>query len=184
LPDGGFAVADAGGNDVVRVSPDGAMSTMAVFAPMPATGPDGSEIPMQAVPDAVAVGPQGEVVVGQLTGFPFPPGGASVWTVNADGSTSVLADGFTNIIDLAWGADGTLYVLEWNRGGMMQIDPASPATLEGRLVAIAPDGQEREIASAGLISPGGVAIGPDGALYLTTFSVMEDMGQVIRLQIP
>jgi hypothetical protein len=184
LAGGDFVVADAGGNFVARVTPAGEISTLAVFPSRPMQGPDGSEIPMQSVPDAVAIGPGGEITVGELTGFPFPPGGAQVWVVGDDGSQSVFADGFTNIIDLAWAPDGSLYVLEWARVGLMGIDPADPSTMEGRLVRIAPDGTRADVASSGLVFPGGVAIAPDGSLYVTTFSVMEDMGAVVRIPAP
>jgi hypothetical protein len=36
---------------------------------------------MQAVPTSVAVAPDGAYYVGQLTGFPFPVGGARVFRV-------------------------------------------------------------------------------------------------------
>jgi glucose/arabinose dehydrogenase len=37
------------------------------------------------------------------------------------------------------------------------------------------------IASAGLVKPGGIAIGPDGALYVTTNSISAGGGQVVRI---
>jgi hypothetical protein len=37
----------------------------------------GPGIPMQPVPTSVVVGPDRQYCVSQLTGFPFPPGGAN-----------------------------------------------------------------------------------------------------------
>ena len=74
---------------------------------------------MQAVPTSVAVRPKDpNIYVGQLTGFPFPPGAANVWAVTPDGSKTVYASGFTNIIDIAWGPKGSLYVLEIAANGL------------------------------------------------------------------
>ena len=61
----------------------GRISTVAVFpdrlalAPPFLGLPPGTQIPMQAVPTAVAEGPDGALYVSQLTGFPFPVGGST-----------------------------------------------------------------------------------------------------------
>ena len=75
---------------------------------------------MQAVPTSVVKGPDGQYYVSQLTGFPFPVGGANVYRVNPrTAPTSVVASGFTNIMDLAFGRDGTLYVLEIDHDSLL-----------------------------------------------------------------
>ncbi|MGI9252790.1 MAG: ScyD/ScyE family protein, partial [Thermomicrobiales bacterium] len=184
LPGGDFAVADAGGNYVARVTPDGKVSTLADFPDRTVKGPDGKDFPMQAVPDALAVALDGALSVGELTGFPFPHGGAMIWSVGDDGRPAPLAEGFTNIIDLAWALDGSLYVLEWNRDSMLGIDPANMKTLEGRLVRISPSGQQTTVATDGLIAPAGLAIGPDGMIYVTVFGGSAGMGEVVRFPMP
>ena len=185
LPDGTLVVADAGGNSLLGVAPDGTIETLAVFPVSMQAAPDGSEIPMQAVPNAVAVGPDGDHYVGQLTGFPFPAGGATVFRVPAEGGEpEPFAEGFTNIIDVAFGPDGGLYVLEFNSGGLTNIDPADPTTLEGRLVRVAPDGEQEEIAGPGLIAPSGLAVDPDGRLYVAYLSVAPGAGTVVRFAAP
>jgi hypothetical protein len=74
-------VTDAGGNDLLKVDRKGRVSVVAVFPPLPPAPapPDGALIPPQAVPTSVVRGPDGALYVGQLTGFPFPPGGANVY---------------------------------------------------------------------------------------------------------
>jgi hypothetical protein len=57
--------------------------------------------------------------VGQLTGFPFPPGGANVWRVKPGHDPQVFKGGFTNIIDIAFDKRGRLYVLEIATGGLL-----------------------------------------------------------------
>lgn len=180
--DGSGVIVDAGMNALLLLDAAGALSTLAVFPNQMATAPDGSEIPTNAVPTGVATAADGSYYVGELTGFPFPPGGAKVFTVPAGGGEPTVAyDGFTNIIDIAAAPDGTLFVLEFIRGGMLSVDPANPASLEGQLTSIAPDGTRTVIASEGLIAPTGLAIDADGAPHVAVFGVLGTMGQVWKI---
>ncbi|MGH2586867.1 MAG: ScyD/ScyE family protein, partial [Dehalococcoidia bacterium] len=176
-----FVVADAGGNDILAVNSDGSIETLAVFfdrmtAPPPFLMlPPGAEVPMQPVPTSVVRGPDGAYYIGELTGFPFPQGGARIWRLVPGKSPSVFAEGFTNIIDLAFDQAGNLYVLEIATNGLLSMDPT------GALHRIAPNGARTLVAREGLVMPGGVAVGPDGALYVSNFSVLAGEGQVVRI---
>ena len=169
--------ADAGGNALINVAVTGAMSTLAVFPDRTATHPfTGATIPLQSVPTTVAVAPDGSLLVGELTGFPFPVGGARVYRVPANGGTpQVVATGFTNIIDIAVGPAGDGYVLEHDADGLL-----GPG-LAGRLVRVNANGSQTVLSGAALVKPGGVAIGPDGALYITNFSTSVGSGEVVRI---
>jgi hypothetical protein len=176
---GRFVVADAGGNAIDVVNHKGRVSNLAVFAnrlvPNPFGGPD---IPMQAVPTSVVVGPDRQYYVSQLTGFPFPPGGANVYRVNPrTGAVTVFASGFTNIMDLAFGKNGTLYVLEIDHDGLLS------GSTDGGLFAVSRDGTKRQIALApgSLTMPGGIAVGRD-ALYVTNNAGSPGGGQVLRIR--
>ena len=80
LQSGSVVYADAGGNAVNEVSGTGFISTLAVFPNVLVPfGSPGNMIPMQAVPTTVTVGPDDALYIGQLTGFPFPTGRASVY---------------------------------------------------------------------------------------------------------
>ena len=93
---------DAGGNTLNAVAANGSISNLAVFPPGAAPLP-----PFQAVPTSVALGPDGNLYVGQLTGMPFPGGAASVWRVpSGGGSPVVYQGGVTKINDNAVGNDG------------------------------------------------------------------------------
>src|SRR4051794_15032200 len=89
-PDGSLLVADAGGNDVVSVDAAGQVSLVTVLpygqadAPEFLGAPPGTKISYQPVPTSVEIKPGGgnEILVGQLTGFPFPVGQANVYRVN------------------------------------------------------------------------------------------------------
>ena len=180
--DGSGVIVDAGMNALLLLGKEAELSTLAVFPNQMATAPDGSEIPMNPVPTGLAIALDGAALVGQLTGFPFPPGGASVQLVPAGGGEPiVIQEGFTNIIDIALGPEGNLYVLEFLKGGMLSADPANPATLEGQLTRIAPDGTREVVASEGLIAPTGLALDAEGTPYVAVFGVLGNMGQVWKI---
>jgi hypothetical protein len=173
----GGVFTDAGGNSLINITPTGVMSTLAVFPTRLMPNPFGpGEVPMQAVPTSVIEGPDGSLFVGELTGFPFPVGGARVYAVPANGGTpTVIAEGFTNIIDIALDDTGTGYVLEHDADGLL-----GPGTA-GRLSRVSPDGTVTVMTDANLTKPGGIAIGPDGALYITNMSTSAGTGEVVRL---
>src|SRR5690606_38266474 len=86
----GWLLADAGGNDILRLDHQGGLETVAVLqnklveAPPFLGLPPGTQIPMEPVPTSVERGPDGATYVSQLTGFPFPVGGSSIWRVAPD----------------------------------------------------------------------------------------------------
>jgi hypothetical protein len=73
-------VTDAGANALTAVDSSGDVGTVSVF-PNRLVNFQGQKVPMQAVPNTVVKGPDGPYYVGQLTGFPFPVGGARVYRV-------------------------------------------------------------------------------------------------------
>lgn len=180
-------VADAGANALNEVAANGAISTLAVFrdrlveAPPFLELPPGTLIPMDTVPTSVALGPDGHYYVGQLTGFPFPVGGANIYRVPSQGGVpEIYAEGFTGIIDVAFGTDGSLYVLELAKNGLLDAFIFNDWT--GALIRVAPDGTRTEIAEGALFAPGGVVVGSDGTLYVTNNSIFSASGQVLRIR--
>jgi sugar lactone lactonase YvrE len=168
-------VTDAGGNDLLKVDHKGRISVVAVFPPRPV-----GDIPMQAVPTSVVKGPDGAFYVGQLTGFPFPVGGANVWRVVPGHDPEVFKGGFTNIIDIAFDRRGRLYVLEIATGGLLNA-PADELPV-GRLVRVNRDGSTTTLASEGLNAPGGFVLGHHTA-YITNNSILPGAGQVVKVAI-
>jgi glucose/arabinose dehydrogenase len=131
---------------------------------------------MQAVPTAVTRGPDGAFYVSQLTGFPFPAGAANVYRVVRGSPPEIYASGLTNVTDLAFDDDGSLYVVEFARNGLLSGDPS------GEVVEIAPDGTRTSVASDGLVEPYGIAIGRRGEIYVTNKSRQSGEGEVLRLR--
>jgi hypothetical protein len=189
LSETGGVVSDAGANALLSVPEEGDITTLAVFpdtmvdAPEFLGLPPGTQIPMQAVPTGVVEGPDGAWYVGQLTGFPFVPGAAKVWRVVPGEDPTVVAEGFTNIIDLAFDADGNLFVLQITAAGLLALNPEDPASFAGALFKVSPDGTvtEETAVSKHLFTPGGMAFGPDGTLYISNYGLMPGMGEVISV---
>lgn len=170
---GKHVLTDAGANDLLEVRANGAIVPLATFPNSPN--------PWDAVPTSVAQGPDGAYYVGQLTGFPFPIGGANVFRVPEEGGTpSVYATGFTHIIDLAFGPDGSLYVLEIAENGLLNAFPTG--NFDGALIRVAPDGTRTELLDGVLVAPGGIAIDRDGSIYVSNYSIFSPNGEVIRIR--
>lgn len=175
--DASYAV-DAGGNTLLRISHHGRISTVATFpqrtVPAPPATPDRpSTVPLQSVPTSVVAGPDGALYVGELTGFPFPPGLARIWKIRPGHAPTIYASGFTNVIDIAFGPDGKLYVLEISKNGLL--DPRTA----GALIKVAHDGSKTEL-PVSLTTPGGLAIRGNSA-YVSNCSVCPGTGTVLRI---
>jgi hypothetical protein len=174
-------VTDAGGNDLLAVDRDGGISVLATFPDVLVPAPEflglppGTEIPMQAVPTGVTKGPDGAYYVGQLTGFPFVPGEAKVWRVVPGEEPTVYAEGFTNVIDIAFDRAGRLWVLEIAANGLLSGD------MTGALIRVDRTGEQTEIAPGALTAPGGLAVARDGSLYVTNNSTSAGTGELLRI---
>ena len=173
-------VVDAGGNDLLRVGPTGRISTLAIFPDRPVPAPPDipdlpAELPIEAVPTAAVSGPDGALYVSQLTGFPSPKGAARIYRVIPGSEPQVFAGGFTNVTDLAFGPDGSLYVLEFATNGMLSGGPT------GALIRVAPDGSRETLVSEGLIAPTGLAVNRHGDVYISNKGPLAGAGEILRL---
>ena len=165
---------------VARSAATADISTLAVLPKRMVEFPPGSGqmMPMDAVPTAVELGPDGAYYVSQLTGFPYPVGGAAIWRVVPGEEPQPYAGGFTNILDLAFSADGSLFVLEMAKDSLL-VDPPV-----GRITQITPYGARIVIAERGADRPVDMELGPDHALYVANFGPVAALGQVVRIPLP
>jgi hypothetical protein len=172
-------IADAGANAIVYRGADGTVSTLvtlpfeSVDAPPFLGAPPGTKIPMQPVPTAITLGPDGALYIAQLTGFPFPVGGAKIFRWTAGVGLEVAHSGFTNISDIAFGPDGELYVLEIAKASLLAADQG------GRLTRIDRGGTRTVIGEEGLLFPTSVLVGADG-VYVSNCGVCPGRGEVWR----
>jgi hypothetical protein len=162
---GARIVTDAGGNDLLRIAANGNISTIAVFPSRPERTTD-------SVPTAVVRGPDGAYYVSELTGAPFTAGVARIYRVVPGSAPQIILDGFKTVIDLDFGPDGSLYVLEHT---------SSPAGLggPGRVIRVSPGGT-RTVVIDGLDRPTSVLVG-DGALYVSNHGISVGIGEVLRI---
>jgi hypothetical protein len=197
LPNGDILVADAAGNDIVRVSPEGVPTTMARFdvetvstdhlppgfelepgVPVPPT------IDAEAVPTSIAVLGNGDILVGELKGFPFRPGSSNIWRIDGDaegafcsvagstGGCELYDTGYTGIADIAVNQhNGRLYVYEFAEEGVLAfeegLDPENGVFPPAVLLEVKRNGQRRELAAGQLSQPGGVAVAFNGQVFVT-----------------
>jgi hypothetical protein len=176
----GYAVVDAAANDLLWIGGNGTVKVLAVFPtrrePLPPAArrrigaPAGmSSIVSQSVPSSVAVGPDGALYVGELTGVPFRPGSARVWRVVPGSAPAVYASGFTTISDLAFSGKDLL-VLELTTKGLFG------ARSPGALIRVRPGHGRSVLASRGLAYPTGVAVVP-GAIYVADNGLSPGSGR-------
>ena len=174
---GRLVVADAGGNTLLKTDRRGRLAVLSLFPSTP-PGPDG----IQAVPTGVVEGPHGDYFMTQLTGFPFPVGGANVYRVDSrSGDAEVFASGFTNLMDLAFDRHGKLWVLEIDHDSLF--GPVGPST-DGAIYSVDRQGNKTqlELPAGTLTHPGGITVGRDGSLYVTNNSDVAGEGEVLRIK--
>jgi hypothetical protein len=132
------------------------------------------------VPTAIAY--KGDFFFGNLGTFPIAPGTEQIMKLNPSGELQTWATGLTTVQGLVVDDHDRMYVLE----SMTNPGFPSPAQLgSGKVVRVDPNGVITEIAS-GLSFPGGMTLGPDGALYVSNFSfgAPPGVGQIVRIEIP
>ena len=181
---GAILVVDAGGNSVLDVRGKGKqksnkgkqetndrVSTLVVIPERP-SGPTPD---LESSPVAADVGPDGKLYIGEFTGFPYPVGDARVYSLDRQGNLEVYTSGFTNIIDIAFAPDGTLYVLEFATNGLNSGDPT------GALWAVAADKTVTQVDTNPLVYPAGLAVDGDGRVYVSNNGGFPFAGEVLRI---
>lgn len=179
-------VADAGANTISEVMSDGTLRVIA-FIPNDAFS--------DSTPTCIAQGPDGMLYVGTLdfaaNSLTFGPGGpvfnpgsnpghSSVWVVdpnaNYPSAATVWATGLTTVTSCTFDRSGNFWATEMFQpaagppGDVVKIpfsDPTSLTRIGGGMLPV----------------PGGIAQGPDGAMYVTvgSASVAPNSGAVVRI---
>jgi len=160
LADGTVLIANAGCNCLMAWSADAGLSVAAVW----------SFEDDNPVPTAVDVGPDGDIYVGFLTGFPFPTEGARVerWS---DGELVQTYEGLTAVTGLLVTEDGTIYASEF---GIFD-----QGWQPGRVVMVSEDGVTPVL--EGLMQPYGLAQAPDGTIAVSVGATGADDGMIVAV---
>ena len=145
---------DAGGNTLINVNGRHA----SLLTKLPRTNGH------QCVPTSIAAGPDGAYYVGCLDEG-AGPGKARVFRVVPGAKPTLYRTGFRQITGIAFDLGGNLYVTQFSsKGGQ------APS---GSVVKVSADGATRTVLGEGsLFFPAGAAIGHDGALYVSNWSVL------------
>ena len=138
LGGGAWAVADAGGNDILRVGPTGTVSTLAVLPGQPflitaafakqnglAKCTVGITYTFEAVPTDVEVAPSGQLFATALTS----DGAGKVYSLPSStsfGAPTVVATGFANATNLAIDSAGHVFVAELGSGQVAEVVNGKP----------------------------------------------------------
>jgi hypothetical protein len=179
--DGTAFVADAGAN-ALSIAHNGTAHVAKFFGT-----PSGSET--DAVITCIAQGPDHALYLGELLGGYYEPQHARVWRVSRqDGHwvKRVWARGLTTIQGCGFDRAGNFYATEFQTGGLNEDPTGSPL---GAVVKIAPDRTRTMLGVGQLFWPSGLAVGPDGAVYVSNCSISPgagfgpcpDGGQVVRI---
>jgi hypothetical protein len=200
-------VVDAAGNDLLRVDDEGHVGVVAVFpyeivstahlkslVGCPASPsnfcnlPD--EIPAQPVPTSVAIGPDGYYYVGELKGIPAPTGESRIWRIAPGASWANCPDtdcelvfdgGFTSIIDLAFGPDGLLYVVELDENSWFAANVGPQAMAGGTINACDVDTLNCETVAHPMPLPTAITFGKDGTLWSTELGPVPGATDVVEV---
>jgi hypothetical protein len=180
-PDGAWSAMASLGNDLyatesnhqelVRITPGGKIAGVVDFS--------------KRYPDHVSYqGPtglaayRGALYVGSLGGYPTVKGSANIFKVDPKtGKYSVFVKKLTTVVALAFGPDGTLFVLE------NSARPGFPTPGFGKIVMI--KGHQRKTIATGFNLPMGMTFGPGGALYISDrgFGFSPGQGRILKVDV-
>jgi len=173
-------VVDAGANTVSEVMPDGTNRVIAFIPNDPIR---------DSTPTCAAHGPDGALYIGTLdlaANFAFGPGQSHVYRVDPNTTqgfltaATVWASGLTTVTACTFDRGGNFWGAEMFMGGNPNGSP--PGDLV-RIPFSTPTAVEHVAGGGSVPFPGGIAQGPDGAMYVSVFSPIAapGVGAVVKV---
>jgi hypothetical protein len=148
------------------------------------------QIPAEPVTTSVAVGPDGAYYLGELKGFPAPLGESKIWRIapgtrharcGASPACSVVADGFTSIVDISFGPDATLHVVEIDEASWLAVELGGEDAVGGTVDACAWGSWTCPEEATRLPIPIAVTVNRWGAVYAAIWALVPGQAKVIAL---
>jgi hypothetical protein len=167
---GGYAVVDAGANDLMWVDRRGQIHTLAVLPTKTVGG-----VQRHSVPTAVVAGPDGALYVAELS--PAGPGTARVYRVVPGRAPTVYADGFTTLSDLAFDRQGRLLALEMTQTG------AYYPVERGTITRVEHNGDKTVFSPENLLAPTAIEVEGDD-VYVANLGIAAGYGEILKIRLP
>ena len=180
-PDGSIYIADTNNFSIRRVGPDGIITTVAGSGAQ-GYGGDGGPATQALLngPSGVAVGPDGSIYIADTNSFSIRRVGPDgiITTVAGTGTDGYGGDGgpatqamLSLPVGVALGRDGSLFIADTNNNRIRKVGP------DGIITTVAGNttpgfygggysGDGGLATQAWLNQPSGVAVGPDGSIYI------------------
>lgn len=201
-------VIDAAGNDLLKIDNQGNIELIALFPDELVStaniknlfncpsGPEDicglpADIPAQAVPTSIAVGPDGSYYVGELKGFPAPANASNIWRILPDASDvmcgtdsdceKMFDGGFTSIIDLAFDDEGYLHVVELDENSWFALELGPGAMAGGTINKCDLDAQSCTEVASGIPIITSITFGTDGSLWATRNALIPESAEVFEV---
>ena len=175
-PDGSLYIADRGNNRIRRVGPDGIITTVAGNGLSGFVGDGGPATSATlSSPQGVALGADGSLYIADRGNYRIRRVGPDgiITTVAGNGLSGFVGDGgpatsatLSSPEDVAVGPDGSLYIADSGNRRIRRVGP------DGIITTVAGNGLSGFVGDGGpatsarFYHPRGVAVGPDGSLYI------------------
>jgi len=180
-PDGTWYSMIQVGNDLYAIEPNhGELDKITIGGEVSRVA-DISATQDHIVPTCMAIGPDGNFYVGNLTTEPYADGAAKILKIGMDGNVADFQTGLTTVLGVAFDSLGRLYALESSTGNL----PAPPFLMPGSGKVVRVTSSGLETVGDGLTFPSAMTFGPDGQLYVSNkgFGFKEGEGEILKLNV-
>jgi sugar lactone lactonase YvrE len=160
---GALYVSDSLQQHVTRITPDGRTRRLIQYPP---------STRMLA---GLTAGPDGALYLAELGEQPRDDANARIIRLGPGGTAQTFLDKLPDVLDLTFGSDGALYLLQSAR-------PGARTPLNGQVMVIRPDGG-REVLASGISFPSSLVVASDGELYVTSDGYSDGGGQGVLLKL-